>query len=62
MKQAKGKSLKRCLEEYEKRCPRGIECILIKDMLREADKRHVNGKMRRSSAQTITQNITVSCV
>ncbi len=38
MKQSKGKNLKRCLEEYEKRSPRSLERRLIKDMLREADK------------------------
>jgi len=35
MKQVKGKHLKKCLEEYEKRCPKCIECRLIKGMLKE---------------------------
>lgn len=38
MKQIKGKNLKRCLEEYEKRCPKSIECMLIKDMLKEVSR------------------------
>jgi len=62
MKQVKGKHLKKCLEEYEKRCPKGVECRIIKDMLKEVNGWYANGKMRGNSAQTTIQNIIISSV